>query len=341
MTKSPTVSVVIPVYNQQEYIGACLDSLEQQTFADFEVLVVNDGSTDRSSAVIAEHAQRDTRIRLIDQANGGVSTARNAGLAQASGMWIGFIDPDDTLEPEYLDTLVAAAHENTDIVMSACVAFGDGQEARQHFFPQSFTAGDEEHKRPLYHQLIDGSYVQPQGFVTAIGVPWGKLYRRAFLEAQRLTFDPQLPRMQDNIFNMQAFAAAREIVYLDVAEYHYRVGGLGERTYRNHAKGLYHPAIDARARLMRAYGLDGDPQLYAAWQEEQVNLYFQECKAAMMLAPAGRRLSAMNTRVRKLRPRLAGIDTSVLSAPIKLKYMMMRNPVLRAAAACGMRMRHA
>lgn len=336
---APAVSVVIPVYNQQAYIGDCLESIARQTYDDVEIIVVDDGSTDGSAAETAEYAKRDARITLLAQPNAGVSAARNHGLADARGEWVCFIDPDDTVGPRYLETLMAAAHEDTDIVMSACVACGTGGEERQHFFPQPFTASDAEHKRPLYHQLIDGSYAQPKGFVTAIGVPWGKLYRRSFLKAQRLRFDPQLPRMQDNIFNMQAFAAARSIVYIDAAEYRYRVGGLGERTYRNHAQGLYHPAIDARARLMHAYGLDKDRQLYAAWQEEQVNLYFQEYKAAIMLAPSGKRVAAANERVRQLRQRLTDIDTSVLSAPIRLKYTMMRNPVLRAAAASAIGLR--
>lgn len=337
MTKSPTVSVVIPVYNQQEYIGACLDSLEQQTFADFEVLVVNDGSTDRSSAVIAEHAQRDTRIRLIDQANGGVSTARNAGLAQATGTWICFIDPDDSAEPEYLATLYGEtrAHPHADAIMSACVAFGSAGERRQRFFPSGFVVADEAAKKPLYRQLMDGAYMQDAGFVTAIGVPWGKLYRRALLTEHDLRFDPALPRMQDNLFNMEVFRAAHELVYVDYAGYHYRVGGLGARTVANTAKGLYHPAIDARTRLMHEYRLDTDADLRQAWATEQVNLYYQELKAVAALAPrdwnAIRR--ACRRRAQALRPRLAAVDRQVLPKAGRLKYAMLTNRFMTTVAA--------
>lgn len=83
---------------------------------------------------------------------------------------------------------------------------------------------------------MDGSYAQPKGFVTAIGVPWGKLYRHAFLQEHGLQFDAALPRMQDNLFNMQAFQLAHEIVYVDYAGYYYRMGGLSARTYKNNAR---------------------------------------------------------------------------------------------------------
>lgn len=175
---------------------------------------------------------------------------------------------------------------------------------------------------------MDGSYAQPKGFVTAIGVPWGKLYRHAFLQEHGLQFDAALPRMQDNLFNMQAFQLAHEIVYVDYAGYYYRMGGLSARTYKNNARGLYHPAIDERARLMREYHLDGDATLLRAWNEEQVNLYFQELKAVIMLADPQSVKQAARTRAQALGPRLDQIDVSALSPAIRFKYTMMRNATL-------------
>ena len=83
------VSVVIPIYNQEHYLRACLDSLLEQTFTSFEVLAVNDGSTDASAAIVQEYERRDPRFHLIDKPNGGVSAARNTGIAHACGQWIG------------------------------------------------------------------------------------------------------------------------------------------------------------------------------------------------------------------------------------------------------------
>ena len=324
----PEIPVIIPVYNQEEYVGACMDSLLDQSFEDFEVLAVNDGSTDASVSILEGYEQRDGRVQLIDQNNSGVSVARNNGLSHAKGEWVCFIDPDDYVAPDYLDTLLKATERNTDIAMSTCVAFDDQRSARQHFFPESFTARAADEKVELFRQLMDGSYAQPKGFVTAIGVPWGKLYRHAFLQEHGLQFDAALPRMQDNLFNMQAFQLAHEIVYVDYAGYYYRMGGLSARTYKNNARGLYHPAIDERARLMREYHLDGDATLLRAWNEEQVNLYFQELKAVIMLADPQSVKQAARTRAQALGPRLDQIDVSALSPAIRFKYTMMRNATL-------------
>lgn len=333
----PEISVIIPVYNQEEYVGACMDSLLDQSFEDFEVLAVNDGSTDASASILEGYEQRDGRVQLIDQNNSGVSVARNNGLSHAKGEWVCFIDPDDYVAPDYLDTLLKTTERNPDIVMSTCVAFDDQHSARQHFFPESFTARAADEKVELFCQLMDGSYTQPKGFATAIGVPWGKLYRHAFLQEHGLQFDAALPRMQDNLFNMQAFQLAHEIVYVDYAGYYYRMGGLSARTYKNNAKGLYHPAIDERARLMHEYHLDGDATLLRAWNEEQVNLYFQELKAVIMLADPQSAKQAARTRAQALGPRLDQIDVSALSPAIRFKYTMMRNAVLRSLLVHALR----
>ena len=106
------ISVILPVYNIEKYIDACMTSLLNQTLQDFELLVVNDGSTDNSGAKCLEWSKKDSRIRLIEQENQGLSEARNSGLKVASGEYIAFIDPDDTVEKDYLQTLYENAVKN-------------------------------------------------------------------------------------------------------------------------------------------------------------------------------------------------------------------------------------
>lgn len=101
------LSVIVPVYNLAGYIEACVQSLQQQTYAPMEILLVDDGSTDRSGALCDALAADDARIRVIHQANGGQSAARNAGLSAARGQWIGFVDGDDTVLPDMYATLIA------------------------------------------------------------------------------------------------------------------------------------------------------------------------------------------------------------------------------------------
>jgi glycosyltransferase involved in cell wall biosynthesis len=110
---NPMLSIIIPVYNKEVYLGACIRSVLAQSFTDFELILVNDGSTDTSDEICHEYEAFDERIIVIDQHNAGVSAARNAGLKRAIGQYVGFIDSDDTIEPDMYELLISniLAHE--------------------------------------------------------------------------------------------------------------------------------------------------------------------------------------------------------------------------------------
>lgn len=114
----PKISVIVPVYNTEKYLHRCVDSILAQTFTDFELLLVNDGSTDGSGAICDEYAQKDSRVRVFHKENGGVSSARNIGLDNASGEWITFVDSDDWLDSIFLEKLCFDNLDNVDIVIS-------------------------------------------------------------------------------------------------------------------------------------------------------------------------------------------------------------------------------
>ncbi|MCM1292335.1 MAG: glycosyltransferase [Bacteroides sp.] len=115
-TIPPRISIIVPVYNVERYLRECVDSILCQTMADFELIMVDDGSSDSSPAICDEYAARDPRVRVIHQANAGVSAARNAGLDAARGEWISFVDADDWIEPEMLEELLSQAErEGADI----------------------------------------------------------------------------------------------------------------------------------------------------------------------------------------------------------------------------------
>jgi glycosyltransferase involved in cell wall biosynthesis len=107
----PEISIIVPVYQVEKYLNECIDSILAQTFTDFELILVDDGSPDNCPALCDAAAKRDSRVRVIHKQNGGVSTARNAGLDAAQGNWIAFVDSDDTVEPEYLEKMHKAALE--------------------------------------------------------------------------------------------------------------------------------------------------------------------------------------------------------------------------------------
>ena len=110
--KMPKVSIVIPVYNVEEYLRRCLDSVVNQTLRDIEIICINDGSTDNSSHILAEYQSKENRLRVISQKNGGQSKARNAGLEVATGEYIYFLDSDDYIKTYALEKLYTIAKTN-------------------------------------------------------------------------------------------------------------------------------------------------------------------------------------------------------------------------------------
>ena len=110
------ISVIIPVYNTEERLKRCLDSVVAQTFKDFECIVVDDGSKDLSPQIIDEFAAKDSRFTAIHKPNGGVSSARNEGLKVAEGEWVVFLDSDDTIKPNHIEAMLSVVEDGIDIV---------------------------------------------------------------------------------------------------------------------------------------------------------------------------------------------------------------------------------
>ena len=164
------ISVIVPIYGVEKYLPACIESILSQTFTDFELILVDDGSPDDCPRLCDEAAKRDARIRVIHQANQGVAAARNAALNVAAGNWIGFIDADDFVAPRYLETLHRAASAGADCAMcSAALADRDGKIVNTPDYmrvPNETTTGRD------VLQTID----REESFIYL--VPWSKLYRR-------------------------------------------------------------------------------------------------------------------------------------------------------------------
>ena len=120
MVKNLTLSVIVPIYNIEKFLPCCIDSVLAQKFTDWELILVDDGSKDSSSSICDAYAAKDDRIRVIHKSNGGLTSARNAGLAIASGEWIMHLDGDDWVEPDMLDVLLRKAE-----VTDSEIVFGD------------------------------------------------------------------------------------------------------------------------------------------------------------------------------------------------------------------------
>ena len=185
LEKTPCVSVVVPVYNAEPYVDECLDSLRGQTFADLEIICVDDGSTDGSLARLRAHEAADPRVRVLTQPNAGVSAARNAGLAQVRGEFVFFMDADDFCDPAFLQKTVAAATaHNADAVVTAFAIYS--QITHDSMRP----AWDCDY----VHYPIDQAFSwrdHPDHLFQAFhNYTWNKLVRTSFLRRHGIAFPP-------------------------------------------------------------------------------------------------------------------------------------------------------
>ena len=160
--REPLVSVIVPVYNVEKYLKRCLDSIIEQTYKNIEIILVDDGSTDRSGEICDEYKKRDERIVLVRQKNKGVASARNSGLKKAKGELICFIDPDDFVKKEYVDILTKTIKMNNgDIAICGyCLVDEDGNDFRKKkkYTGQLSTYSQEEAMKELFYQkAIDNS----------------------------------------------------------------------------------------------------------------------------------------------------------------------------------------
>lgn len=207
------VSVIIPVYNVENYIGRCVDSVRNQTCRDLEIILVDDGSKDASGALCDSYARSDGRIRVIHQKNGGPSAARNAGLQLAKGEYVGFVDGDDWIKPDYYEHLSRIAKaRRADIVSGLYQRTGNIPNPGFGFFREKITAleGDGMLENFLASAI--------KGGVTQVPC-WSKLYRRDVLKG--FFFDEEISYCEDLIFNWKVLNSVRNYVCTNYAGYYY------------------------------------------------------------------------------------------------------------------------
>ena len=185
-----TISIVIPVYNTEPYLPACLDSILSQGFTDFEVLLVDDGSKDGSGAVCDGYAAKDNRIRVLHKENGGVSSARNLALEQARGEWICFIDSDDRLVPDGLQVLAGGVSDQVDLVMADFIETPLPLKETEPVPGERKTIGRNEAMVSMFNNT-DRKF---EGYIFA------KLFRRDVIVRNRIAFDPAISIKEDTLF---------------------------------------------------------------------------------------------------------------------------------------------
>lgn len=204
------VSVLIPAYNVEKYIGRCLDSLLQQTFKDFELLIVNDGSTDNTFTILSSYAKLFKHCRIFNIANGGSANARNLLLSEAQGEYLCFIDADDYVHPLYLEALCCEAErENADIIQCQFnIVHGEG----------TCYANKRKGERRQFDKLAFYEYFCSKSGYLKVVVLWNKIFKRKLFEG--LTF-PLKKAVDDEYVIYQVIYNANKIVELDAVLYYY------------------------------------------------------------------------------------------------------------------------
>lgn len=236
------VSVIIPMYNVSAYIGKCIESCISQSFKDMEIILVNDGSSDHTLEIAAGYQEKDTRILLLNQKNSGVSVARNNGIHHAHGKWILFVDGDDWLDANAVKVMYEQAEKyDCDIFIASFYDEYSDHTVKDSFFCRKELEFNNASKMELVKSCIASTSISNPVGRTNAGVPWGKLYKKEFIVKNHCRFQPGLKRMQDAIFNLEAFYTASVIVYKDMPLYHYRL-------QTDSATNSYSPDFDETAK---------------------------------------------------------------------------------------------
>lgn len=207
----PKISVIVPVYNVEKHLNECVDSILAQTFTDFELILVNDGSQDNSGAICDEYASKDNRITVIHQENQGQAASRNNAVAIAKGEWIHFVDSDDLIHPQMLEILYGAVDENT--LISMCGVYKDCSLSESFFSPKSDYSFK---KHPINEEELVLMYHEGYQF----WVVWAKLIKKEIVE--KYSFTPGRI-YEDSAVAFKWIHVAKNVNITDEPLYFYRV----------------------------------------------------------------------------------------------------------------------
>lgn len=228
MSNNGKISIIIPVYNLEEYIGRTLDSVSAQTYENIEIVVVDDGSKDNSWNIICEYAKKDNRIVPIHQENGGVTSARLNGVKNATGEWIGFVDGDDLIDEDMYELLYNNAIKyNADI--SHCgykMILGN---KRIDYYYNTGCLVEQDNLKGLC-DLLDGSMIEP-------GL-WNKLFHNTLFHSllHDGKMDSTIRNFEDLLMNYYLFKESKKSVFEDVCKYHYMVRNNSAATKKTNLK---------------------------------------------------------------------------------------------------------
>lgn len=235
ITSPPLVSIIVPVYNLEDYLDDCINSVINQDYSNLEIILIDDGSTDKSPEIIAQWRKKDARIKSIQQINSGVSTARNQGIESSTGNYIMFIDGDDWIEKNCVSLcLNKAISEKVDIVKSAFHVVDPLKKiSRRREIPNKTCTGDEAFKE----------FLCGRGWVSSV---WAALYTSDLIKNNGLQFNQDEKIGEDGVFTMKALLNAKKICSINISLYNirFRSGSASRNTITFSTEHRYVDIID-------------------------------------------------------------------------------------------------
>ena len=297
----PLVSIVMPCYQNGQTLARTVQSIQAQTCENWELIAIDDGSKDDTLAVLERLAEREPRMRVIHQENGGVSAARNAGMEAAAGAWISFVDADDHLLPHALEHLLSMADEDMDIVCGAYeMHFRDeGGRTEKH----ACASGDLQ---TVLESLIRGD--------SALNSMCARLYRTSLLKEHAVRAPKGIKVGEDVLFNLDAFIVARAWRMSEETIYIYEFGGDSAMTRaRKDVYGVSKPMIQGIGTFIRKHGLQ------TALFRAHIDIYVRTLRAAR-----GRLGAAFALKRSMVAAMTDGVAFSQLPAKQKLYYLALK-----------------
>ncbi|WP_431800752.1 glycosyltransferase [Halobacillus andaensis] len=253
----PHISVIVPIYNVQDFLEVCLDSILSQTIHDFELILINDGSEDRSGEICDIYAQKDDRIKVFHKENGGVSSARNVGLKLAEGKYICFVDPDDTIESNMYEVMISTAEKyNADLVVCPIRTFNSNTGN------ESVSSIPHSSNRVLNKSAIKNHIIPSvlENKTLSIASSVNKVYKKALFNSNNIEFEESKHHSEDVRLNFKLLSTIEKMVYVEQPFYNYfiRRSNSLTQTFRYN---LYE-YIDDNRKLMLDMCFDYDLESY-------------------------------------------------------------------------------
>lgn len=205
------VSIVVPAYNSEKYIVKCLNSLHEQSYDSIEILIINDGSTDQTQTVVENFIESDRRFLLINQENAGVSSARNVGIKLSKGKYLIFVDSDDYVTPDYVETLVSLMKQGNNEL--ACADYSKVENGITYNQSKDTQKIDVLSRKDAINLLHNDHYFQ--------GYLWNKIFLKSIITQNQIFFDPEIKIWEDMLFCLKYLIYAEKIVHINKSVYFY------------------------------------------------------------------------------------------------------------------------